>query len=85
MVALVLYYVEKILREGYKIFGLDMSQKTLPDTSKFILCISNWMQISIWYENQSSTKKVQQKWSYDNPRNTVFPLVSPGPQISAAL
>ena len=78
MVALVLYYVEKILREGYKIFGLDMSQKTLPDTSKFILCISNWMQISIWYENQSSTKKVQQ-------RNTVFPLVSPGPQISAAL
>ena len=32
MVALVLYYVEKFLREGYKIFGLDMSQKILPDT-----------------------------------------------------
>ena len=43
MVVLILYYVEKFVREDFKNFGLDMTQEIVPGTSQFILCMSNWV------------------------------------------
>ena len=59
VVVLVLYYVEEFEGEGYKNFGLDMVKKIIPDTSQFILCMSNGVRISFkrtyfnrtWYDN----------------------------------
>ena len=60
LVVLILYYVEKLVREGYKNVGLDMAQKIIPDTYQFILCVSKWVRTyinRIWYETKVVPKK----------------------------
>ena len=46
VVVILLYPVEKFVKEGHRNFGLDMAYRIIPDTSQLILCMSNRRRIA---------------------------------------
>ena len=49
VVVLVLNYMEKIVSEGLQNHWTRYAQEITPDTSQFILCMGNWVQMSVLY------------------------------------
>lgn len=49
VVVLVLHYMEKIVSEGLQNHWTRYAQEITPDTSQFILCMGNWVQMSVLY------------------------------------